>query len=190
MALDRSQQMSRIRGSDTKPELILRKLLWRSGLRYRLHARTPVGRPDIVFPGKKVAVFVDGCFWHGCPDHYVRPRSSEAFWAEKLRTNTQRDIEQTRKLEDLGWKVCRLWEHEVFETPDRVVGLVQSAVNTGPLKTRSSWRVVRVQPLDPEDSSLERRFMCQLRDPGRKRQITRKRTTEKWKIDPKIKQLL
>ena len=78
-----------------------------------MHAATPAGRPDIVFPGARVAVFIDGCFWHGCPDHYVRPRSSEEFWSKKLAENCRRDSVQTKRLEDIGWRVCRVWEHEV-----------------------------------------------------------------------------
>src|SRR5262245_51945914 len=112
--------MARIRPRDTSPERLLRKHLWNAGLRYRLHVPTPAGRPDIVFVSRRVAVFVDGCFFHGCPDHYVRPRSSCAFWAEKLAANVRRDIDQTRELERLGWRVCRIWEHEVFENPSRV----------------------------------------------------------------------
>jgi DNA mismatch endonuclease (patch repair protein) len=115
MSLTRSQQMSRIRSRDTKPELILRRILWSRGLRYRLHAKTPFGRPDLVFARKKVAVFVDGCFWHGCPDHYAPPRSQSRFWAEKLRQNVARDRLQTRQLEAHGWRVVRLWEHEIAD---------------------------------------------------------------------------
>lgn len=87
------------RSQHTRPEVLLRQALWRAGLRYRLHTRTPVGRPDIVFPRQKVAIFIDGCFWHGCPEHYVRPRSRPEFWAAKLLTNFERDHRQTRELE-------------------------------------------------------------------------------------------
>src|SRR5580692_10585444 len=109
MGLSRSEQMARIRSRNTTPERVLRGLLWSAGLRYRLHATTPAGRPDIVFPGTRVAVFVDGCFWHGCPDHYVRPRSSSDFWSRKLLENFKRDGAQTERLEALGWRVCRIW---------------------------------------------------------------------------------
>src|SRR5262245_58811764 len=118
VALTRSEQMARIRGRNTTPELLLRRLLWEAGLRYRLHAKTPAGRPDIAFPQSRVAVFIDGCFWHGCPDHYVRPRSSSEFWSRKLAENVRRDATQTRRLEALGWRVCRFWEHEIFEAAD------------------------------------------------------------------------
>src|SRR5689334_1387580 len=97
--------MSRIRGSNTSPERLLRLALWRRGYRYRLHARTPVGAPDIVFGRRKVAVFVDGCFWHGCPEHYVRPRTRNAFWDAKLDENFKRDRRQTLALIQAGWRV-------------------------------------------------------------------------------------
>jgi DNA mismatch endonuclease (patch repair protein) len=173
--------MSRIRGRDTKPERILRRLLWHSGLRYRLHARTPAGRPDVVFPGARVAVFVDGCFWHGCPDHYVRPRSSIRFWAEKLTQNVERDTRQTHRLEDAGWRVCRVWEHEVFEDPDRVVSRITSAVRDHPWRSRRSWRVYRVVELD-HATDRERRYLRDLRDTTCRRTMTRKRSTRKWQV--------
>src|SRR5262249_30770296 len=108
----RSRCMSRIRGKDTGPELALRRALWKSGLRFRVHYALP-GRPDIAFPVKKVAVFVDGCFWHGCPEHGVKPRSNVHFWADKLKKNTARDQAVAKALEKLGWKIVRFWEHEV-----------------------------------------------------------------------------
>src|SRR5687768_10638296 len=106
--------MSRIRGRNTAPEIRLRQLLWRRGLRYRLAVRVSNVRPDLVFTGARLAVFVDGCFWHGCPEHYVRPRSSNAkFWAQKLQDNVSRDERQTLRLEADGWRVLRVWEHEL-----------------------------------------------------------------------------
>src|SRR4051812_21964937 len=119
MALTRSEQMARIRGVNTTPELRLRARLWSTGLRYRLHLRTPAGRPDLVIPGAQVAVYIDGCQWHGCPKHYVRPRSKDEFWAAKLHENVARDLRQTQQLEALGWRVLRFWEHEVWEEPER-----------------------------------------------------------------------
>ncbi len=101
--------MSRIRSRDTSPELLLRKSLWKRGLRYRCHARVCGIRPDLVFSGPRVVVFVDGCFWHGCPDHYVRPRTRTKFWQEKLRRTTDRDRLQTELLEAEGWTVLRVW---------------------------------------------------------------------------------
>src|SRR5450759_5051369 len=88
-AAQRSYNMSRIRGSDTGPELLLRKAMWRLGLRYRLKAGLP-GRPDMVFPKYDTVVFVDGCFWHGCPKHMPWPKSNAAFWRAKIIGNKSR----------------------------------------------------------------------------------------------------
>jgi DNA mismatch endonuclease (patch repair protein) len=112
--------MSRIGSRDTKPELLLRKVLWKRGLRgYRVHARLP-GRPDLAWSRGKVAVFVDGCFWHGCPvcGDGRTPTSNTGYWNSKLLMNRQRDARRTRELEGMGWRVLRLWEHEVLkDTP-------------------------------------------------------------------------
>jgi DNA mismatch endonuclease (patch repair protein) len=180
MGLSRSEQMARIRGRDTTPELMLRRLLWRVGLRYRLHAKTPAGRPDIIFPGARVAVFVDGCFWHGCPDHYVRPRSSGDFWSRKLIENFRRDGAQTKRLEALGWRVCRVWEHEIFEAGDRALQQVQSALVSVRWRPPVSWRVMKVVEIDPQLDS-ERRYLRDLRDSQRRRTVTQRRSTRKWR---------
>lgn len=111
----RRRCMSSIRGRDTKPELILRKALWAQGLRYRLNNRLP-GRPDIIFPGKKLAIFVDGCFWHRCPLHFQAPEANSLFWAEKIGRNVDRDREVDQRLRAQGWQVLRVWEHEIHES--------------------------------------------------------------------------
>jgi DNA mismatch endonuclease (patch repair protein) len=82
--------MSRIRGRDTAPELALRRALWKEGVRFRVNVRDLPGRPDIASKKAKVAVFVDGCFWHGCPEHYRAPRTRRAYWEEKIRRNQER----------------------------------------------------------------------------------------------------
>jgi len=171
--------MSRIRGKNTRPEIILRKALWAAGLRYRLHAKTPAGRPDVVFPGPKVAVFIDGCFWHGCPDHYVRPRSRTDFWSAKLLENTRRDRRQTLSLEQAGWRVCRFWEHEVFTVLEELVEQVSQAVQQGGNPT-PRWVVWKVEPLT-EDGNRERRHLQQLRDETMTRCVEQKRHTRKWR---------
>ena len=180
MAKTRSEMMSRIKGRDTKPELRLRSALWAAGLRYRKHHATLAGRPDVVFPGPKVAVFIDGGFWHGCPKHYVRPRSREQFWAGKLRENIDRDRRQTLKLEAEGWKVVRIWECEVFEALAACIERVMLAVRDGISDTQRSWRVVLVVPLD-DDGVEERRYMATLRDPDVMRFVDGPRVTAKWK---------
>lgn len=115
--------MSRIRGKDTKPEIVLRKLLWAAGSRYRLKTRLP-GRPDIVFPRRKLAIFVDGCFWHGCPKHAVMPKTNRAFWHKKLYRNMERDREVNQQLRKLGWRVVRLWEHQVDKKPEQCSAMI------------------------------------------------------------------
>lgn len=108
----RNRCMSRIKGRNTGPELRLRKVLWRRGIRYRLNSEI-TGRPDLVFPKQRVAVFVDGCFWHGCPQHGSRPKANSAFWNDKIERNIERDRFVTEELQRQGWTVLRFWEHEV-----------------------------------------------------------------------------
>lgn len=126
------------KGRDTKPELALRRELHRRGLRYFV-SRRPIPElrrtADLVFPRARVAVFVDGCFWHGCPEHHTVAKTNASFWAEKLRANRARDAETTQRLEEAGWRVLRFWEHEdVAACADQVQRAVQSsgAVTSGP----------------------------------------------------------
>lgn len=140
----RSANMSRIRGTNTTPELRLRKALWNKGIRYRLHVRVEGTRPDLVFASRRLVVFVDGCFWHGCPQHYVRPRSRSDFWADKLAVNTSRDRSQTTRLMEKGWSVLRFWEHEIDSDLERVVAEVALAHMAPNVEFRSRSIVVRV----------------------------------------------
>lgn len=114
---ERRRMMSRIKGRDTVPELILRRSAWAFGLRYRLQYRIGRARPDMVFIGAKLAVFVDGCFWHGCPLHSTIPKNNRKFWRRKLTRNLERDVETSQWLEANGWRVLRLWEHEIEASP-------------------------------------------------------------------------
>ncbi|UJW36510.1 very short patch repair endonuclease [Saccharothrix sp. AJ9571] len=114
------------RRSDTKPEVALRKELHRLGYRYRKDMRLdlPEGvrvRPDIVFTARRIAVFVDGCFWHVCPEHGREPTSNEWYWTPKLRRNQERDRIATSSLEQAGWRVVRIWEHEPLPAAVAVV---------------------------------------------------------------------
>ncbi|WP_435812934.1 very short patch repair endonuclease [Streptomyces tendae] len=110
-----SARMSRQGSRDTAPEIAVRRLLHASGLRYRVNVPVP-GMPrrtiDIVFPRAKVAIFLDGCFWHGCPQHATQPKSNAEWWRNKLDKNMARDLGTTRHLQDQGWTVLRFWEHE------------------------------------------------------------------------------
>jgi DNA mismatch endonuclease, patch repair protein len=121
--------MSRIRGRDTGPELELRRRLWRLGFRYRLGGGGLPGRPDIVFPRRHLAVFVDGCFWHSCPRHRVWPKTRAGFWRSKLQANQRRDLQVTRRLRASGWRVVRIWEHELGSTPRRALRRVLRAID-------------------------------------------------------------
>jgi DNA mismatch endonuclease (patch repair protein) len=107
--------MARVRQKGTDPELRLRSALHTMGLRYRLHVpllKKPRRVADIVFPTEKVAVFVDGCFWHGCPEHATWPKHNAVFWREKIKANRARDTDTNLRLRELGWTVIRVWAHE------------------------------------------------------------------------------
>jgi DNA mismatch endonuclease, patch repair protein len=112
----RSRMMSRIHGKDTQPEMLVRRYLHAAGYRYRLHVSSLPGKPDIVFPQRKVCVFVNGCFWHGCPkcaDGRHKPKSNRGYWLTKIRQNKERDRLHVRKLRTAGWKVLIIWECEI-----------------------------------------------------------------------------
>ncbi|PCK29013.1 MULTISPECIES: very short patch repair endonuclease [Rhodococcus] len=110
-----SARMSAQRRRDTKPEIALRRELHRRGLRYFVD-RAPVKgvrrRADLVFPRRKVAVFVDGCFWHSCPQHATLPKNNAQWWTDKLAANVVRDRDTDARLAEQGWTVIRIWEHE------------------------------------------------------------------------------
>lgn len=117
------------RGRDTKPEMAVRRAAHAAGLRFRVDYR-PIRdlnrRADLVFTRAKVAVFVDGCFWHGCPTHHTVAKSNSAFWAQKVSRNRARDAETDRLLRDAGWTVIRAWEHEPAEdVVDRILASVR-----------------------------------------------------------------
>lgn len=174
----RSSMMSRIRGTSTEPETVLRSALWKRGLRYRVNAKTPVGRPDVVVESKKLAVFIDGCFWHGCPLHYVRPRTRDEFWSAKLAENVARDMRQVDELEALGWRVVRVWEHEVFTNLD---GIVERILASSDALNVVSWRLHRVEPLNDE-GTVERRHLRELRGLAPDRFEEQPRHTRKWSV--------
>lgn len=120
--------MQKQRERDTTPELEVRRALHGLGLRYRLHQRLIAGsrrEVDIVFRSARIAVFIDGCFWHGCPEHGTSPRNNAGFWRVKLETNLTRDRDTTSRLEQAGWLVLRFWEHT---PPQQVAAEVARAV--------------------------------------------------------------
>jgi DNA mismatch endonuclease (patch repair protein) len=122
--------MSLQRTHNTRPERELRQELHRRGLRYRLHRRPLAGarrEADLVFSRERVAVFVDGCFWHGCPTHRTHPKRNGSFWFDKIESNRARDAETDTMLADAGWLAVRVWEHEsIMEGADRVEAAVRA----------------------------------------------------------------
>jgi DNA mismatch endonuclease (patch repair protein) len=127
------ERMQRQRSRDTGPELALRRALHRLGYRYRIHIRpVPTLRrtADVVFTRAHVAVFVDGCFWHGCPEHGSRmPAANSWYWPDKISRNRDRDVDTTEQLSAAGWTVVRIWEHEPLdEAIARVVAAVCSTL--------------------------------------------------------------
>ena len=110
----RSERMSRIKSSNTKPEMIVRRLVYHSGFRYRLHVKDLPGKPDLVFKSRKKIIFVHGCFWHqhGC-NHYRMPHSRLDYWIPKLQRNVERDKENINLLQRDGWSVLVIWECEI-----------------------------------------------------------------------------
>ncbi|WP_461005731.1 very short patch repair endonuclease [Streptomyces capparidis] len=110
--------MSRQKSRDTQVELALRSALHAAGLRYRVHRRPVKGvrrEADIVFTSARVAVFVDGCFWHGCPEHATWPQNNAAFWRTKIEGNRTRDRDTDARFAEAGWLAVRVWEHEAVE---------------------------------------------------------------------------
>ncbi|MRK01372.1 DNA mismatch endonuclease Vsr [Aeromicrobium sp. S22] len=121
--------MSAQKRQGTLPEMLIRQALHADGYRYRIGYPVP-GAPrrsiDIAFPGQKVAIFVDGCFWHGCPTHATSPKSNAEWWRLKIDRNRERDLETNSLLVNDGWTVCRLWEHEpVGDAVTRIEALLQ-----------------------------------------------------------------
>ncbi len=120
------------RRRDTKPELLLRSALHRQGWRYRVDAPVDASerrvRPDIVFFKRRVAVFIDGCFWHSCPEHGRTPKTNVTYWEAKLNGNKAKDLADSHALQRDGWKVVRVWEHDKI---DDAVEAVRSALESG-----------------------------------------------------------
>jgi DNA mismatch endonuclease, patch repair protein len=114
---ERSERMSRVRNKDTKPEMAVRRLVYRMGFRYRLHSRTLPGKPDLVFPRRKRVIFVHGCFWHrhsGCALARM-PKSRLEFWKPKMEANRKRDSRNQRLLRKEGWRILVVWECQLAD---------------------------------------------------------------------------
>ncbi|MDV9195280.1 very short patch repair endonuclease [Streptomyces sp. Wh19] len=126
----RRRNMQAIRSRDTKPERLIRRLVHAQGLRYRVGAKPLPDlhrTADMVFRPAKVAVFIDGCYWHGCPEHYVPPKTNSGYWSDKVAGNMARDRDTNQHLVDAGWTVLRFWEHESPERcADQIILTVSS----------------------------------------------------------------
>jgi len=107
----RSYNMSRIRSQNTKPEITLIKIM--KVLKFTYQPKKVIGNPDFANKKQKIAVFIDGCFWHKCPKHYVKPKTNIKFWKDKIKKNIQRDEKVTKNLKEKRWRVIRIWEHDI-----------------------------------------------------------------------------
>jgi len=126
----RKLNMSRIRGKNTSPELKIRKMLYARGLRgYRVHYDLP-GKPDIVFTKKRIAIFIDGCYWHKCPLCFREPQTNHEFWMDKINSNVKRDKEVNIMLKSDGWQVLRFWEHQVRKEPEIVINKIAEVLHS------------------------------------------------------------
>lgn len=130
--ISRSENMRRIKSKDTSIEILLRKELWKRGLRYRKNVKDVFGKPDIVFKGKKLAVFADSEFWHGkylMEGKYI-PKTNTEFWVEKIERNIERDKEVNQKLKDDGWKVLRFWESDIRKNVASCADIVEKTLRS------------------------------------------------------------
>ncbi|WP_370390552.1 very short patch repair endonuclease [uncultured Winogradskyella sp.] len=128
----RSKIMSKIRGKNSKPELRFRKALWAKGVRYRVYTKQLPGRPDISIKKYKLAIFIDGAYWHGYnwDERKTKIKTNRAFWIPKIERNIQRDQEVNRQLEDMGFTVFRFWEHEIKNNLDTCINDVMVYLQT------------------------------------------------------------
>ena len=133
----RSHNMSMIKGTNTTPEIVVRMALRAKGVRKYRVAYPLRGKPDLVFVREKLAVFVDGCFWHKCPECYREPRTNTAFWKNKIDNNAKRDTKNNGVLRMNGWVVIRIWEHEIRSDPSLVADRIISELT----RLRISLRV-------------------------------------------------
>lgn len=117
----RSEIMSKIKAKETKLEVQFRKELWKAGFRYRKNVSGYYGKPDILLVKYKTVIFIDSCFWHGCKKHFKLPRSKVEFWKKKIERNRKRDIEVDKYYKEIGWKILRVWEHEIKKNNEQAI---------------------------------------------------------------------
>lgn len=133
----RSKVMASIRGKNTHPEKIVRNILWSKGTRYRIHDRTVCGIPDISNKSKKFAVFIDGCFWHGCSKCYKEPTTNTDFWRNKIFRNKERRKIVKKQLQKQGWRIHEIWEHQINKNPTLVANRIADKIKQDVPKTSS-----------------------------------------------------
>lgn len=146
--------MSHIKGKNTKPELAIRKILFSKGLRYRIHPKDLPGKPDIIFRSSKIAIFVNGCFWHqhkNCKDAFI-PSSKKDYWLPKLDRNVQRDREAATSLEKMGWEVHVIWEcfFKDNELIEKMVNRISISVKTRSKAVRKKKIIEPAHSVDPQ----------------------------------------
>ena len=124
----RSEIMSAVKSKDTKMEIAFRKAIWRKGFRYSKNSSKYFGKPDIVLKKYKTAIFLDSCFWHGCKKHCRIPIVRKRYWTGKIKRNKQRDKEVNHYYEKIGWKIVRVWEHEMFKNLDKSLKRINSLI--------------------------------------------------------------
>ena len=126
---DRKRTMKAVKSKGTKLEKRLTATLAGMGISgWKKNVKSITGKPDVAFLDQKIAIFVDGCFWHGCKIHYKPPSTRSKFWSEKIVQNKKRDKKVSRELKQAGWKVVRCWEHEVVKYPEKIIGKIENAL--------------------------------------------------------------
>lgn len=120
----RSEIMSKVKSKDSKIEVDFRKAIWKEGFRYRKNPTNYFGKPDIVLPKYKTAIFIDSCFWHGCKKHCRLPTARKKYWAAKIQRNKERDKEVNRHYKKIHWKTIRVWEHEIAKNHKMILNKV------------------------------------------------------------------
>lgn len=127
----RSKIMSRVRAKDTKLEKLVRSEMWRRGYRYRKNFGALPGKPDMVFSRMNTVIFIDSCFWHGCPKHLRMPKSNVDYWKNKIKRNKERDNATNREYKNSGWQVIRIWEHDINTSFERTIRKLVQKVDSG-----------------------------------------------------------
>jgi len=120
--------MGKIKSKETNLEKDFRKLLWKEGIKYRKNSSKHFGKPDIIIASKKIVIFIDSCFWHGCKKHCRIPATNKKYWKNKIKRNKERDKEVNKYYRKLNWKIIRIWEHEIKKDLPTVINKIQKLI--------------------------------------------------------------